>query len=193
MNKLFTFWIKVFLFALFLHLSPSYAKASYFCPDVFEALPEAISLTSMNGTADSPSQNLVRKKLLASIEAHENRVIKELQKMSLSQLILTTSYSIETFVSTDGYLPGCSPDWTARSSEELIANFQQSEKNQSMLHMIVKNLAATETIPAHLQEASGAVTREELVLVEIWETHIFHYHVFKMLEHLLQTTQAKVF
>lgn len=190
MYKTLTIWIRAFPIALLLQSSPSYANASYFCSDVFEASHEAIRFTSMAGAADSHGQHLVRQELLVRMKAHENQLIKELEKMSQSELIAATSFSIDTLLNMDGYLPGCSPSWTARSSEELIANFQQSKKDQSMLHMIVKNLAAIETISAQVKETSGLLDQEELFLVEIWESNIFHYHVFKTLEHWLQTTKA---
>lgn len=175
MNKTFIFLIKFFPFIILMHSSLIHAQTPDFCSGVFYS-----------------SQPFAHEYVLKTMEAHEYQIIKKIKSMGPSELISEVEVSIEALLQAQGYLPGTSPNLTARSSQELIENFRQSKKNQSMLYYVVQNLAAVESISSFLRDSSNTLNEEDFGLVQIWETQILHYHVFRAFEYLLLDSQNKV-
>lgn len=119
---------------------------------------------------------------IQELSNRKNQLMKQIEKMPLSELTAEAQNSMNFLLRTQNYLPGCTPEWTVRRVEDLISNFHSSSRSHSMLHQVSVNLGIVEMIDEILKKHSGILLERHKDLIQLWNTHVWHYHVLRVLE-----------
>lgn len=119
---------------------------------------------------------------LSRITESEAQMIAKVQKMSLSELVGESQKSIDALLQTQTYLPGCTPQWTTSRVEDLVGTFLSTDPSGSMLHQVSTNLASVKMLFPILKRYSGILQKKHRDLLQLWDSHAWHYQVFRELE-----------
>lgn len=116
------------------------------------------------------------------------QLVENLEKMSLIDVVHEAQNSMDDILKTQSYLPGCTPEWTVRRVDELITDFYSVVRGGSILHQVIGNLGSVDTIDLILKKYSGGILPRHQDLIKLWSSHVWNYHVFRVLENRLSQT-----
>lgn len=160
-------------FALLLNLIATAGHSAVACTGGFAAL----QIPDTSGKAAT----LMREQAL--------RMKERAATLSRADLENEADQAIRVITARDGYLPGCTPDWTPADLGELLRDFKAKPRGSSMLRQVSGNLRNAETIADLLAmngdeplEASTQAMIKNYLNEGAWHSAVFNELEKRLLE-----------